>query len=269
MALLTDTHCHLYQDDFASDLESAVSRARGAGIEKILVPGVDADTGRQAVELALQYPGLVFPAVGIHPNYASSRGKDEIVRIKEILVENPVIAAIGEIGLDYYREWSSRQDQVNILWSMLQLADEFSLPVCLHVRDAAQDIIQVLDEWHASLVRHNHPLAQKPGIFHSYSGSDAICKWGLDHGFMFGVSGMVTYPKSQALRDNLLVIGLDNLLSETDAPYLSPQPNRGQRNEPAFVKHTVEEISRLFNVSIEQAAEKLNQNAKMLLHWDK
>jgi TatD DNase family protein len=268
LALLTDTHCHLYLDEFASDLDSTVSRALDAGVEKILVPGVDANTSRQAVELAARYPGLVFPAAGIHPNYASARDKDEIVRIKEILIENPDIAAIGEIGLDYYHEWSSRQDQTNIFKLMLQLADEFNLPVCLHVRDSAQEMIQVLDEWHISLVRHNHPLAQKPGVFHSYSGSDVLCKWGLEHGFMFGVSGMVTYPKSQALRDNLLKIGLDRLLSETDAPYLSPQPNRGKRNEPAFVKHTVEEIARLFNVPIEQAAEKLKYNAKLVLHWE-
>ena len=268
MISLTDTHCHLYQDDFASDLDRAVSRALDAGVEKILVPGVDAGTSRQAVELASQYPGLIFPAVGIHPNYASKRDKGEVVRIKEILIENPGITAIGEIGLDYYHEWSSRQDQTEILKTMLQLADEFNLPVCLHVRDSAQEIIQVLDDWYICLIRHNHPLAQKPGIFHSYSGSDVICKWGLEHGFMFGVSGMLTYPKSQALRDNLLEIGLDRLLSETDAPYLSPQPTRGKRNEPAFVRHTVEEIARLFNVSLELAAEKLNHNAELVLHWD-
>jgi TatD DNase family protein len=122
------------------------------------------------------------------------RDNGEVVRIKEILIENPGITAIGEIGLDYYHEWSSRQDQTDILKTMLQLADEFNLPVCLHVRDSAQEIIQVLDDWYISLIRHNHPLAQKPGIFHSYSGSDVVCKWGLEHGFMFGVSACSPIP---------------------------------------------------------------------------
>jgi TatD DNase family protein len=264
LSSLCDTHCHLYLDDYAQDLDEVIQRAREAGVGRLLIPGIDIETSQKAVELACRYADLMVPAAGIHPNYSRGIGKDEVKKLEVILHASAEIRAIGEIGLDYYRDRSSKDDQIAIFQSMLDLAEQFNLPVCLHVRESAEDIIHILDGWYADLYRHNHPLAQNPGVFHSFDGSDLILKWGMDHEFMFGINGMVTYPKSQALREKLPRIGMERLLTETDSPYLTPQPHRGKRNEPAHVKYIVEEIGKVLDCPVETIIESTGSNAERL-----
>jgi len=265
---LCDTHCHLYLDEFSQDLESVLDRAAKTRVTKILVPGIDVDTSIRAIELSNRYPRTIYAAVGIHPNYSNGIGQGEISKIEELLRNNKGIRAIGEIGLDYYRTWSSRDDQVFVLKGMLSLAEQFNLPVCLHVREAVEDLLVILEEWYSDLQKHNHPLAQRPGVFHSFEGSPPLAAWAAERCFKLGISGTVTYPKAQGLRASLVNNRLDNLILETDAPYLSPQPQRGKRNEPSYVKYIAEEISRTLETDIDQVIEVTSQNAGKLFAWE-
>ncbi len=267
MPSLYDTHCHLYLKDYAIDLESVIQRARESGIEKILVPGVDMASSRQAIELSDRYSGTLFAAAGIHPNDSSGCTNEEIRQIRDILNTHREICAVGEIGLDFYRTWSPCEDQLYVFNEMLKLSADFNLPVCLHVREAAEEVISVLEGWHSDLLKHNHPLAKNPGVFHSFDGNPLIAQWAVQHDFMVGVSGTVTYPKAQNIRDSLSAIGIDHIITETDGPYLSPQAQRGKRNEPVFVQYTAEEISRSLGIDLEVIEEKTRKNADHLFKW--
>jgi TatD DNase family protein len=268
LPFLCDTHCHLNLDDYAQDLDEVIQRAVDAGIVKILVPGIDFDSSRRAVELSHEHPHLLYPAAGIHPNYAGGIDNSEIGKLKLFIKENPNIRAVGEIGLDYYHEIASKEDQLFVFKAMLNLAEEFNLPVCLHMRESAEDIIAILDEWYENLYIDNHPLSKNPGIFHAFEGSDLILQWGLEHEFMFGIGGKVTFPKSTELRSKLTSIGLEHIVTETDSPYLTPHPNRGKRNEPSHVKYIADEIATTLSVGIDQVLAAIEQNSEQLFHWN-
>ncbi len=267
MPLLCDTHCHLFMDDFSQDLDEVVQRAVEAGVGKILVPGIDLETSRKAIELADRYPGLIAPAVGIHPNHSGGIVDDNIAALEKLIRTTSNVRALGEIGLDLYRTWSSFEDQVFVFTKMLHLAGQYNLPVCLHVRESAAEIIRVLDDWYADLYNTHHPLSQNPGVFHAFDGSDLILRWGMDHNFVFGIGGMVSYPKSSALRDQLLEIGPDRMILETDSPFLAPQPFRGKRNEPAYVKCVADEISKITGQPLETILQWTERNAERLFLW--
>lgn len=267
MTFLCDTHCHLYLEEFQDDINTVIHQAILAGVKKILVPGIDYPTSKTAVELSEKYAGVLFPAVGIHPNYSSRVGIEEINLLKELLSNTPAIRAIGEIGLDFYRTWSTPDEQYYIFNEMLKLAEEFNLPVCLHVRDAADEIIKVLEPWYASLVGKQHPLMENPGVFHAFDGNANIVKWALAHNFRLGIGGTVTYKKAQLQRDALLQLGSEHLILETDAPYLSPHPYRGKRNEPSYVQYTANKLSVLLSESSTKIAEITSQNANNLFRW--
>jgi TatD DNase family protein len=267
LAFLCDTHCHLYLDQFDQDFEAVIERASLANVKKILVPGIDLETSRIAIELADRYSGTLFSAAGIHPNYASQVGQDDIEQLRNLLKNTNSIRAIAEIGLDFYREWASPDDQRFVLGEMLKLAEEFNLPICLHVREAAREIIAILDPWFNLLDTNNHPLCANPGVFHSYDGTSLISDWAINHNFKLGISGPVTYKKAGDLRDAIVNIGLDRLILETDSPYLTPQPQRGKRNEPAFIPLIAAELGKLFSKDMAEIAEKTSRNAENLFKW--
>lgn len=264
----SDTHCHLYLEEYKDDLNSVLQKARENNVSKFLVPGIDLPTSEAAVKLAGKYPGQIYPAAGIHPNYASRVNFDEINKIKNLLDQNSKIIALGEIGLDFYRTWASPEDQKYVLVKMLALSAQFQLPVCLHVRDAEQAIIDILDVWCADLVSRKSTICRNPGVFHSYSGSPIIAEWAIDHHFFFGISGVITYSKNTTLRQRLLEIGLDHLILETDSPYLSPQTMRGKRNEPSNVNIIAEELANLFQIDKSDVIKKTSKNAEILFHWE-
>ncbi len=264
-----DTHCHLYLEEFAEDLPAVLARAKEACIGKILVPGIDVETSRQALALSCEHPGWLYAAVGIHPNYANQVGLEQIEAIETLLMaKTGNIKAVGEIGLDYYRTWASHEDQLFVFQHMLGLAAKYKLPVCIHIREAEGDVIKALDQWTSELVKSNNILAKLPGVCHSYSGSPEIARFALDHHFLLGISGSVTFKNAQNLRDRLAEIGIKHLITETDSPYLAPHPNRGRRNEPALVNCVLEEIARLFEMDVDQAAKITTQNAQNLFNWN-
>lgn len=222
-----------------------LERARQAGVELIIVPGVDLPSSRQAVALAQQHAEVVA-AVGVHPHDAKTLDAATLNELRE-LARQPRVIAIGEIGLDYYRDLSPRDVQRRAFEAQLELAAELGLPVIVHDRDAHADILAIL-----------HSTA---GVLHSFSGDVAMAERVLELGFYLGISGPVTYPNAARLRAVVEAAPLERLLIETDAPYLAPQAHRGQRNEPAYVRYVAEAIAVIKSRTVEQVIEQTTRNA--------
>jgi TatD DNase family protein len=265
---LCDTHCHLYLEEFAQDLNPVIERALESGITKILVPGIDIKTSQQTIALCGDYPGVLYAATGIHPNYAHQVGMAEVQDLEDLLKNNPGIRAIGEIGLDYYRTRALPEEQVFVFKEMLKLAADYNLPICIHVRQAEDDLLQILESWYTALQSSHRALAQNPGVFHSFDGSAKIADWALKHHFRLGISGRITYKSADDLRESLQQIGLENLITETDSPYLTPHPYRGKRNEPSYVNYIANVISQVLKIETDKIKEISSQNANLLFKWE-
>ena len=266
MARLTDTHCHLNLNIFQEDLSGFLDRAAQAGVERILVPGIDVETSRTAVALAEQHDSL-FAAVGVHPGDASSWEPDTITILRD-LAQHPKVVAIGEIGLDYYRDRSPRPLQREVFNAQLALAAELDLPVVIHNRDSFEDLWSALSAWQSALAQAGKPLAQQPGVLHSYDGTLPAALQAVELGFFIGISGPVTFKNAHERHETAAGLPLRQLLIETDAPYLTPQPHRGRwPNEPAHVTFVAEKIASLHNLPVETVAQKTWDNAAQLFHW--
>jgi TatD DNase family protein len=255
---LFDTHCHFNLDAFENDLDDIISVSNEQGIDRFLVPGVDLVTSERSLSISKRYPGVVFSAVGIHPSYSEQSNADEIEKI--ITTNKNAILAIGEIGLDYYRNYSPHEKQLSTLKDMLSLAHKYDLPVCLHNRDASEELLQMLSTWYRKNGDHLFPK----GVFHAYDGSKSISDWGVDHGYYFGIGGMLTYKKNEVLRNQVCEIGIDQIVLETDSPYLTPTPLRGERNYPGNLNIIVETLSRLLEIDKEVVTKKTDENANRL-----
>ena len=265
MFSIADTHCHLDFDAFNGDRDAVISRARDAGIVRILNPGVDINSSCMAIELAENYDE-VFVACGVHPNDALS-WDDETQRTLKRIVKHPKVVAIGEIGLDYYRNRAPRDLQMQILNQQLALATEVGLPVVVHSRQAADDTLDLISVWHANLVASGSPLAEQPGVLHSFSGDREVARRAIDLNFMIGITGPITYPNADDLRQTVSSIPISALLVETDAPFLTPQPRRGERNEPAYVAWVVEKIAEIHNLPAQIVMELTTANSYNIFHW--
>ena len=259
---LVDTHCHLDFDVFKDEHIKVLEDAKHSGVHTIIIPGVDIASSQEAVKMANRYDNL-FAAVGVHPNEALSWDA-ETEKILETLAVNRKVVAIGEIGLDYYRNSSPRAIQNKILEKQLELAMKLKLPVILHNRDASQDMLSVLESWCSSLVSLESPLVAQPGVFHSFSSDYDTAIRCINRNFYLGITGPITFPNARDLREIISQISLENLLLETDAPFLAPQPRRGKRNEPAFLIYIAQKISELKNETIEKVARITTANARRL-----
>ena len=236
MEPLVDSHCHLDFKKFDRDRPAVVAAAEEAGVVAIINPGVSLATSRAAVALAEEYP-LVYAAVGVHPHDAKDVSGRTIGDLRQ-LAGHPKVVAIGEIGLDYYRDRSPRSDQRRAFAAQLELAAELSLPVIVHNREAAEDTFAALESWVAG-------GDDRRGVLHSYSAGVQWLEKTLELGFYLGISGPVTFPQAYALHRVARKVPLDRLIIETDAPFLTPVPFRGQRNQPAFVKYVAQKITDL------------------------
>jgi TatD DNase family protein len=262
---LTDTHCHLDFDRFDQDRDQVIKRAVRAGVERILIPGIDIHSSMAATGLAEQHP-MIFAAVGVHPNSGTTWTQTTKAELAD-LADRTKVVAIGEIGLDYYRDWAPQHLQRKIFREQLQLAAELELPVAVHNREAAEDLIPMLLEWHEDLIETGSPLAEAPGVLHSYSDDFETAERVVAAGFYLGISGPVTFKKAIQLQEIARTIPLNNLLIETDAPYLTPHPFRGKRNEPAHVYYVAEKIAELRGVSPDDVGNISANNAKILFNW--
>ncbi|MCO8122522.1 TatD family hydrolase [Stieleria sp. TO1_6] len=251
---LFDTHAHLNVDAFDKTVAETVQRARQAGVEGIMVIGIDVPSSRRACELAAEYPDYLFAAVGIQPNSVAESAPDDFALIKD-LVGMPGVRAIGETGLDCYWDDTPIEQQHAAFDQHLQLCRDTDLPMVIHMRESGDLIVQQLKR--QSLV--------PPGIMHSFTGDWDCARECLDLGLHISFAGMVTFKKSQDLRDVAKLVPEDRLLVETDSPYLSPEPLRGKRpNEPARVQHTLRCLAEARGVKPEALAEVTTENARRL-----
>ena len=262
---LTDTHCHLDFHAFDDDQETVIEKAREAGLVRILVPGIDLETSRNAIALADRYPD-VYAAIGIHPNSALSWEHSSAVELAE-LAHHPKVVAIGEIGLDYYRLGTLAEKQKEMFRAQLCLAGNLGLPVIIHNRDASADILPIVSGWRNELLEIKPRLAGEPGVFHSYSGDRSTAEQILAERFYIGITGPVTFRNAAILQQIVAAMPLDRLLLETDAPFLTPHPHRGKRNEPAHICLIAGKIAELRSVDIASVAQSTTQNAARLFHW--
>ncbi len=270
---LTDTHCHLDFNRFDEDRPAVLERAVQAGVERILVPGITEDSSADAVRLAESHPRL-YAAVGVHPNDADTWNAGTPAGLRRLAGSRKVMA-IGEIGLDYYRRHVPRERQQHVLDRQLALAAELGLPVVVHLREeadgqdgpATSDLMKILEAWSSGLRTTGRSLASRPGVLHSFSGSLETALRAIELGFFIGVTGPVTFKNAAGRQDLVAGLPLDHILIETDAPFLTPVPHRGQRNEPAFVQFIAEKIAGLQSRSQEEVARVTTDNARTLFSW--
>ncbi len=250
-----DTHTHLDQEEFDEDRLAVLKRARDVGVTQLVAVGTTSAASQQCVALAQQHTG-VYAAVGIQPNYVTDAAPDDWQIITR-LVHEPGVVAIGETGLDRYWDFAPFEMQRDYFDRHIRLSQQKDLPFVVHMRNCDEDILVMLRE-----ARHRGPLR---GIMHSFTGDAAMAAECVELGLHISFAGMVTFKKSQALRDCAATVPIERLLIETDAPYLSPEPVRGKKpNEPAYVVHTAECLARVRGVSIADLATTTTANAREL-----
>lgn len=245
---LTDTHCHLYDERAFPDPVKAVETASAAGVDRLVVVGVDTDTSRKAIALAERFAG-VYAVAGWHPNYAADFTPESVGEIREML-SHPKVVALGEIGLDYHWDYATQEQQMRALRMQLDLAYETEMPVVFHCREAYDDLLAILEKEPAH-----------KWLFHCFAGDEehAIRAQKLDS--WFGVDGPITYPKNEALRTQFAALPGDKILIETDAPYMAPVPHRGQRNHPAHVVFVNEALAKARSITPAECAALTSANA--------
>jgi len=268
---LIDSHAHLDSSQFDDDRKTVILRAQEAGLVAILNVGTDLASSRAAVALAEKYD-FIYAAVGIHPHDAETVTPAVLDQLRA-LAHHPKVVAVGEIGLDYYRDLSPRPVQRRAFADQLALAAELHLPVVIHSREAHDDVLAALREWVGFPPGGGAEGGRLPpgggiegglGVLHSYSAGRERLEEVLNLGFSIGISGPVTFPKANHLRAVAAAVPLERLLVETDCPYLTPVPHRGKRNEPAYVRYVVEAIARVREVPAEAAAQATADNARRL-----
>lgn len=259
---LVDTHCHLNFSAFKHERDQILVNASRAGVQIVINPGIDIESSREVIELCHIYSQL-YAAVGIHPNEATTWNSDSLGLLEDMAQSDKVVA-IGEIGLDYYRDYTPRSTQIKVLEEQLQLASRLGLPVILHNRDAEHDLVPILESWQNANHASGLTITDHPGVFHSFSASTRTAADAIRMNFFIGVTGPVTFPNAKELQQVIAQISLDHLLIETDAPFLAPQPRRGKRNEPAFVYFIAQKIAEVQQKAFQEVAEKTTANARLL-----
>lgn len=256
---LVDTHCHLYFDSFAEERRAVLRRAQAAGVRRIIVPAIDLASCKAVSKLAQQFSS-VFAAVGIHPNSVAPLDHEQASHL-QTFAQSAQAVAIGEIGLDYFWDKQPRSVQRQAFASQLELAATLDLPVIVHSRDSSDDVLALLEDWAPTLP---DSLRDRPGVLHSFSGGPGHAERALALGFYLGFTGPLTFKKSDELRAIAAQAPLDRILVETDAPFLTPHPHRGKRNEPAFVTYVNEQLAQLRGMPPTEMARRTTANAERL-----
>lgn len=256
--MLIDSHAHLDDKRFNADRDSLIKSLKENGVDLVLNIGADIKTSKASVNLAKKYPNI-YAVVGVHPHSAKDLEGSDLSDLRALAKEDKVVA-IGEIGLDYYYDNSPRDIQQKWFKEQISLAQDLDMPIVIHSRDATQDTFDILKE--ASEKK------QLRGILHSYSGSYEMAQEYIKLGFYIAIGGPVTFKNARVSREVAAQIPLDKLLIETDAPYLTPEPYRGKRNEPMYVKYVAEKIAELRETSYEEIAKATSQNLLRLLDLD-
>jgi TatD DNase family protein len=260
--ILIDSHAHLDSRKFDSDRRQVVERAGAKGVQTIVNPGADLPSSRQAVALAARrWAGVeIYAAVGVHPHDAKTLSAEALAELRTLAQDEPRVVAIGEIGLDYYRDLSPRAVQRRAFESQLALAGQLRLPVIVHSRDAQDDLMAILRNWLKG-------AGMNPGVvLHCFPGDVAMAEEALGLGFYLGIGGPVTYQNARVLPEVVKAAPLERLLLETDCPYLPPHPHRGQRNEPAYVALVAAKVAQLQGRPVAEVAAVTTANARSLFN---
>lgn len=242
--MLIDTHCHLYSE-YYSDIDDIVNLAKKSNVNILINNGCDSKSNKEVIDLLDKYKNM-YGAIGIHPEEVDNYSLDDIKFIEKNL-NNKKIVAIGEIGLDYHYSKENKEKQIKLFELQLDIANKYKVPVIIHSRDATEDTINILRKYNIK------------GVIHSFSGSLETAKIYIKRGFLLGINGVVTF-KNCNLKDILVNIGLNNIILETDSPYLTPVPYRGKQNNPSHILDIAKYISEIFNVSLEEVSKITTKN---------
>ena len=251
--MFTDSHSHLYLDAFRDDRDQMIQRAIDSGVTRMLLPNIDSRSVEPMLSLAEQYPEHCFPMMGLHPTSVKQNYREELALIEKRL-EAGGFVGIGESGLDLYWDQSFLREQEEVFHIHIRWAMELDLPLVIHARESFPEIFRALDTAGGPSLR---------GVFHSFTGTASDLEKALSYGFMIGINGIVTFKNSR-LAELVVSIPLDLLLLETDAPFLSPHPKRGKRNESAYLIHIAEKVAEIHNLKLEDLAGLTTRNAEEL-----
>jgi len=257
MNKLIDTHCHLYLDEFKSDLDQVIARAEGEGVSKFFLPAIDSTEMDHLFETERRFKGKCFPMMGLHPCSVKENYEVEILMVEEWFKKRS-FAAVGEIGLDYYWDLTFREQQWKAFEKQIHLSVKYGVPIVIHSRNSLDDCIEMVTNF----------KGKARGIFHCFSGSLEQANAIIDLGFYLGIGGVVTY-KNAGLAEVVKEISLDHIVLETDAPYLTPVPFRGKRNESSYLKYVVQKLVEIKNVSSEEVARITTENARKIFNLSK
>lgn len=283
---MIDTHAHIDDEQYQDDLDAFIRSQQAQGVEHIIVPGVDATNIEAVWNVCQRYLDFLSPAIGLHPENVRDDWQDQLATIharlsttlncSEASCSSTVASsklkyiAIGEIGLDYHFDTTYKEQQKQALRQQLSWAVEYDLPAILHVRDATEDALTILNEYCSgqrprplTCSEASSQLSSLRGVMHCWSGSEEVARQIIDMGLYLGIGGIITF-KNCKLREHLNSIPLERLLLETDAPYMAPVPHRGERNESAWIRYVMEELSRVYHVPVDEIERITTANAKSL-----
>ena len=251
--VLIDTHCHLYSEEFLSDIDNVIERATEEGVQKFFLPGIDSTAIDAMLHLEERFENRCFAMMGLHPCYVKENYKQELDIVQQWLAKRK-FAAVGEIGLDFYWDKTFATEQYEAFKIQMEWAIAYNNPIVIHTRNAMQETINLVKEYVPKGIR---------GIFHCFSGSYESAQEIINAGFYLGIGGVLTY-KNAGLAEVLQKIDLKHLVLETDAPYLTPVPFRGKRNESSYLKYVVAKLAEAKDVSVEEVAAITTANAKKI-----
>jgi TatD DNase family protein len=256
--MLIDSHAHIQGKEYANEVAAIIGRAREAGVEKIIAVGGagDMSSNTEAIALAASHPD-VYATVGMHPHDAKDVGDEEFRKLRELTAQSNVIA-VGETGLDYYYNHSPHDVQRRVFTQFIHMARETGLPIVVHERDAAHDVVEMLRRESDGKLR---------GVIHCFTGNYEVAREYLDLGFYLSFTGIITFKNAEPLREVVRKVPLERMFVETDSPYLTPVPHRGKRNEPAYVRFVADMVAKVKTVSLEEVASTTTRNVRELFRF--
>ena len=253
---MIDTHCHLDGEEFRKDLDAVIARAKEAGVEAIGVPGIDIKSCQTVLEVCRRYPGYCYPMLGLHPEEVRADWESVLAQLRQYRLLDCI--AIGEVGLDFYWSREFEQEQLLAFEEQVRWSVEMQLPLMIHCRKAQNEMVAILKKYRGDL---------PGGVFHCFTGNALEAQELLQFDrFVLGIGGVLTFKKSHLPEVLPTVVPLDRIVLETDAPYMAPVPQRGQRNEPAFVAYVLKRLAEAYGVSEEEVARQTNANCEKILN---
>ncbi len=255
--IFTDTHTHLYLEEFDQDRREVIEKATGAGVRYMMLPNIDSTSISTMLALADEFPANCFPMMGLHPTSVKENFREELA-IVENQLQNRRFYGIGECGIDLYWDKTFAKEQEVVFRHHIELALSYNLPLIVHIRESFNEVIRILRD------------ANKPdlrGIFHCFSGRPEQAKQAAGLGFSLGLGGVITF-KNNKMQETLKHVGMEHLVLETDAPFLAPMPYRGKRNDPSYIPLIAEKVAEIKGISVEEVARATTENARKLFRFD-